>query len=251
MVPPDADLSDTTDMDDDMDDMTENVDSAPEASEGDRLDNWAIFKDVEVLRRVHRELPQGYLSVRQDIDPTRGFYIAGPPETYIIAEGLREDDAYAIVSILNTYLQLLDNFEQLREILTLQLGVPLGQGIADVDDYLDIIDQYQLRIAQAEGTPAAIPPVTTAADLTFMHIGLYLSLSDEWGGGSTPWQITAIATVGESVRVHYSVGDSSGVYVMHKDTPVSIEGGRDNITAILAAQRKDQPESERAALPTP
>lgn len=235
MVPPDADLSDTTDMDD----MTEdNIPTSPELAHDAILNGWRIFQLAHAYRDFLDTLTPLPWSAREDLQGTGSYYIAGPPESRVVAEGMRGEDAIAIVNMVNAAPALLEGFNDIAEVLALQLGVksPVGEEV-DHDDYLDIIDKYQLRLAQAEGSPESIPEVKVAGDLSFLHVGMAIDeLPDFRLSGDL--QIYTVTQVEKATIIR----TGTSTIVLPSDTPISVRPLGERLRQVL------QPKAPEAIL---
>lgn len=161
--------------------MTEELTApAPEYAEeveGSRTSDWEITRILNDIGLRLEATTSHPWRVQEDPDPSRGYYISGPPETRIIAEGMTESDAKSVVSIMN---MLPDALEHMQDVITLWEALEDGSinTYEEASAYLEVIDRYQKRIAQLSGDPAPIPEVSTAGDLNFMHVGLQLRSAD-------------------------------------------------------------------------
>lgn len=161
------------------------------------------------LRQVITEIERP-LAVRPDLVNDGKFYLTGPPDTEILAEGLTYNLAHALLDLLNV-----DIFNALERIEELEQAFSIQEERHRSDEgYLNrTIDQLQLEVAQLEANPAPIPVPKTAGELTHLHVGSTII---------EPIYSRIVALREEGVFVVVSRG-VDGPVVLHKDTPIAIE----------------------------
>lgn len=205
---------------------------APESG----ITQWAAFKHFAAINDVLATLTPLEWSVHLDPERPGTYYIAGAPETAVVAEGLTLDDANSIVFLVNELPGAIEHFEELSRMWDVLLdGSP--SDFTEISDYLDTINEYQVKIAQLEGTPAVIPETSVAGDLTFMHVGHFLSVlsmespdSNDHVVASDP--ILYVANVQGKVKVTLG-GGANTTYILNPDEPVKVTINKDNQYAVL------------------
>lgn len=181
---------------------------------------WATFMNLQEMEEASRSLTPLPWAVHPDPDRAGLFYVSGPPETEIIAEGLTEENARNLVFFVNAIPEALEQFEDLAKLWdALADGIPTGTD--EVSPYLDTIGKYQMEIAQLAANPAPIPEVTKASELSFMHVGHTLVLDGLEMTEVNYSPITSISTVGDFVKV--TLGESSTTtLLLPQDAPVKV-----------------------------
>lgn len=197
------------------------IDTPPELmAEGEELEQgsvaqWAAFQQLVALDESLKILTSQPWSVHEDPATMGRFYISGPPETEIVAEGLTLNNAVVLVSIVNSLPEVVENYADLAK-----LWDALSDGVVDSprdsDIFIEVVRKYQIRIAQLEGNPSPIPEATTASDLSFLHIGHYLDVY----GMSEPIGHVFHDPSREFVRV--TMGNSNILVYLDPQTPVKV-----------------------------
>lgn len=185
---------------------------------GRGIAKWAAFKHFARINEVLGTLtPLGW-SVHHDPQRPGTCYIAGAPETAVVAEGLTIEDANNIVFLVNEMPEAVEHFEELARLWDVLVeGAP--ENFQEITDYLDTIIDYQVKIAQLEENPSPVPPVAVAEDLNYMHIGHFLVTPD---GEGAHMPILSATQRGNKVVVRLGDGDKTVTYVLNKDEPVNI-----------------------------
>lgn len=140
--------------------------------------SWAAMSHLTKIEELVRMLTPTSWAVHPDPDAPGSFYISGPPETAVVAEKMTEQDARAVVALINELPEALEYFEDLARLWDVLNDGVLGSDSDELSTYLEIIRKYQMHIAQLEDNPAPIPPVEVAGDISFMHVGHYLKHED-------------------------------------------------------------------------
>lgn len=179
--------------------------------------NWASFKHLSEIEEALTALTPLPWSAHPDPDREGQYYLGGPPETEVVAEGLTRENAETLVYFINALPEALEHFEDLARLWdvlndgTLESGDELGT-------YVEIIGKYQMRIAQLEDNPAPVPEASTAQDLTFMHVGSFLNVPSAGDVGYGP--ITSVIDSGDYIRVALA---NSTTLLLPPDVPVEVE----------------------------
>lgn len=183
------------------------------------ITQWSAFKHFADINRLLATLTPLAWGVHLDPERPGTFYIAGAPETAVVAEGMTLENAQSIVSLINELPEAIEHFEELSRLWDVLLdGAPTD--FKEVTDYLDTIHNYQMRIAQLEGDPAIIPPVSVAGDLTFMHIGQFFSQGED--DDDAPYEpILGVVAKGGKVKVIIGT-EPKTIYILNKDEPVKV-----------------------------
>ena len=193
----------------------------PEAyNEGkDFAENWYAFKLFQQITLACRALTSTPWMARPNLDPSQGWYLSGPPETRIVAEGLTQDDAQSLAFLINKLPEAAEAFEDLAKLWTLFEDGTIKY--EEISSYLDIVGRYQTRLAIATGDPKVIPEVETAGELSFLHIGTQVSLPDGYYDDDITPPIINVKDLGEVVSL--TVGyDVENRIILPKDTKVTV-----------------------------
>ena len=181
--------------------------------------SWAAFIHFEKMNEVLRTLSPLPWSVRPDPERPGTFYIAGAPDSSIVAEGLTQEDAMNILYLINEMPEAVEHFEELARLWDVLVeGAP--NRFDEVTAYLNTIQEYQIKIAQLEAEAAPIPEVSSAGDLSFMHIGHFIVGSGIPELDEQP--IVAVSSDGDFVRVNYG-RENSNLAVLPKSLPLQVE----------------------------
>lgn len=214
--------------------------------EEEGLASWASFIHLQKIEAAIRALTPMPWRVMPDPEDEEKFYIAGPPETRVVMEGMNQEDAENIVYLINNLPEAIEHFEDLA-----QLWDALTSGEPDTwekfDDYLEVIRRYQMHIAQLEGTAAVIPSVSTAADLTFMHIGSWLRVRTSGPENSLYQPIQMVSEVEDFIEVTLGGnGPTTVVMYLPKDMAVHVEIPDNQPLQIEEGSVEEAPEEEVA-----
>lgn len=200
----------------------EEVEEVEEETDESNLATWAsitFLKNVEEAIRNLTPMPWRVLPdpVEEDM-----FYVAGPPETKVIAERMSEEDARNLVYLVNNLPEAIEHFEDLAQLWdALYSGEPDNR--TRVDDYLEVINRYQIHIAQLMGTASVVPEVSKASDLTFMHIGSWISIPTMGDGQTTSYlPISMVADRGDFMEVTLHLDMKEYIVYLPKDMEVLV-----------------------------
>ena len=195
--------------------MTETINEIAPAIPPKGIAEWAAFKHFEHMEEILTRLTKLSWSIRPDSQNPGTYYIAGPPETEVVAEGLSLENAQAIADLVNELPEALEYFESLAKLWDVLSDGDLDD-YSELDNYLKVIEGYQLKIAQLEGNPEPTPAVTTAADLSFMHVGRFVTtVVNPENSQPIRWvrQQDGITVIGVGVEQTYAVPSDSAVTV--------------------------------------
>ena len=222
-----------------MSEVSAELQAEGEALEQGSVAQWASFQQLTRLDESLKVLTSQPWAVHEDPATKGRFYISGPPETEIVAEGLTQNNALVLVNIINSLPEVVENYADLAK-----LWDALADGVVDSpqdsDIFIEVVRKYQMRIAQLEGNPSPIPEASTASDLSFMHVGHYLEVY----GMSEPIGSVFHDENGAFIRV--TMGNSNIVVYLDPQTAVKVHtvGPWQDGTAATST------EEEIAVLPT-
>ena len=185
----------------------------------DFAENWYAFKLFQQITLACRALTSTPWMARPNLDPSQGWYLSGPPETRIVAEGLTQDDAQSLAFLINKLPEAAEAFEDLAKLWTLFEDGSIKY--EEISSYLEIVGRYQTRLAVATGDPKVIPEVETAGELSFLHIGTQISLPEGYYDDDITPPIINVKDLGEVVSL--TVGyDVENRIILPKDTKVTV-----------------------------
>ena len=185
----------------------------------DFAENWYAFKLFQQITLACRALTSTPWMARPNLDPSQGWYLSGPPETRIVAEGLTKDDAQSLAFLINKLPEAAEAFEDLAKLWTLFEDGAIKY--EEISSYLEIVGRYQTRLAVATGDPKVIPEVETAGELSFLHIGTQVSLPEGYYDDDITPPIINVKDLGEVVSL--TVGyDVENRIILPKDTKVTV-----------------------------
>ena len=196
--------------------MSETINEISAAIPPKGIAEWAAFKHFERMEEILKRLTRLSWSIRQDSQNPGTYYIAGPPETEVVAEGLTQENAQAIADLVNELPEALEYFESLAKLWDILSDGDLDEH-SELSNYIGVIESYQLRIAQLEANPSPIPEVATAADLSYMHVGKYIKTivsPDEELPVRWVRQQEGITVIGISIDKTYAVPSDSPVTLL-------------------------------------
>ena len=200
--------------------MTETTDQAmPQRN----IAEWAAFQHFQDINKILQKLTPLNWTAHPDPESEGLYYIGGPPDTNVVAEGLKQEDAESIVTLINELPEAIEYFEDLAKLW--DVAVDLGDDGEEIDyevifpTITEVVNKYQLRIAQLEANPAPVPEVAVASDLTYMHVGHLLQVP-ALDRGSLP--IVGVKQSGDFVEVSCAMGKDT-IILLHKDTPVEVQ----------------------------
>ena len=204
--------------------MTETINEIAPAIPTKGIAEWAAFKHFERMEQILTRLTRLSWSIRPDSQNPGTYYIAGPPETEVVAEGLTIENAQALVDLVNDLPEALEYFKSLAKLWDVLSDGDLDD-YSELDNYLKVIQDYQLKIAQLEGNPAPIPAAATAADLSFMHVGRFVTtIVNPENSQPIRWvkQQDGITVLGVGTEHTYAVpSDSAVTVVVDIESPVA------------------------------
>lgn len=172
---------------------------------------WPTADSIDVLNDIMGELPPPPWKYAPDPANPGTFYVSGPADTRIVAEGMTEQDAANLVYLAGAVPQATSFWEDVR-----QLWHKMESGDAQGFETraLKIINDLQMRIAQYEGTTAVVPEVTTVGDLNALHVGHTVEI------GEAKFNVASVHQFGDLI----SIDAGNGVLLyLNPDTPASIE----------------------------
>ena len=200
-------------------DMDNELETNPEPEGKDFAENWYAFKLFQQITIACRALTSAPWMARPNLDPSQGWYLSGPPETRIVAEGLTQDDAQSLAFLINKLPEAAEAFEDLAKLWTLFEDGSIKY--EEISSYLEIVGRYQTRLAIATGDPNVIPEVATAGELSFLHIGTQVSLPEGYYDDDITPPIINVKDLGEVVSL--TVGyDVENRIILPKDTKVTV-----------------------------
>lgn len=145
-------------------------------------------------------------TVQQDVDGT--YYIAGAPDTKVVADNLSKADAEGIVAIMSNAWDYSQEIHNLAKIIT---------DPDNPDPMLELVREYHEELGRLQGTIAPIPSVSVAGDLNFLHVGSYLKV-----GEHTQFPIYGVTAPEGDDLVSVATYDGRTL-LLAKDTPIQIE----------------------------
>lgn len=181
--------------------------------------SWPDTSMIAALRDSVASLPPGPWRVMPD--PTREgkFYIAGPPDTMVIMDGLEESAAYAIKHVMTSLPAVADYWENVAGLWNY---VEEGDMNGFMRKYMSTLSEMQLKVAALSQSTAVIPNAASAGDLSALHITHEVTV-----GGSTLRLSSVEALEGGFVRLQAEDGtlvivDQSLPVEVHPSYPFSI-----------------------------
>lgn len=172
---------------------------------------WPPDDSIKSIREALSELPPPPWRFAPDPASPGTYYVSGPADTRIIAEGLSEQDAYNLSHLASLLPQATEHWEEVKN-MWYQLEAGDSEGFET--RALKVINDLQLKLAQYEGTMAIVPEVHTVGDLNSLHVGHTLVVGD------SRFSVSAVSTVGELI----AVDSGNGVLLyLSPDTPAVIE----------------------------
>ena len=205
---------------------------------------WAAYQHFQDIYEAFKNLtPLGW-AMHPEPDGGGRFYIGGPPDTEVIAEGLTQENAEAIVNVVNNLPEALEYFEDLAKMWDLAMDLNDDGEEKDKDEFFhtitDVVNRYQIRIAQAEANPAPVPAVATAEDLSYMHVGHLLTVE----GVVSAAPIVGVQAAGDTlVRVTLAQGYRETTLIIPKTIPASV--------SLLGKIAEIAPQSENPDITSP
>lgn len=197
--------------------MTETLDNIPVPESGTPSIEWPALQTFSEIREELQRMtprPWGY---HQDPARPGTYYISGAPNTNVVAEGLSFEDASGLTRAISMLGKLEAEYKMMSALWD-SLAVDDVAGAFNPSEFMKAINSFQLEIAQLQGNPAPLPPVATAGDLTFMHIGQNLIIP-----GFEPLPILLVEVVGDGfVKVTTGYGASSNL-ILSPETKVELE----------------------------
>ena len=185
---------------------------------------WAAYQHFQEINTLLRDLTPMNWTAHADPEREGTYYIGGPPDTEIIAENLTKENAESIVKIINDLPEAVEYFEDLSKLWDAAMDMGTTAEPANTSDIfstiMEVVNRYQLRIAQAEANPAPVPAATIAGELNYMHIGHLLTFESA-GVESLP--LTGIFPAGdEYVRVVLARPDADQHIILPLEAPVEV-----------------------------
>lgn len=202
--------------------------------------SWAAMIHLRKIEEVIRDLTPTPWAVHPDPDKPGSFYISGPPDTRVVAEGLTQEDATSILYLINELPETIEYFEDLAKLWDVLNDGAIESKAGELNVYLDIIAKYQTHIAQLEANPAPIPEVSTAKDLSFMHVGHMITVGEAEMG----IPIVSVDQRNESFAIVTAGYDNNIVFYLPKDQPVTV-----TIVGSLAQWLPEEEAEEAEATP--
>lgn len=183
-----------------------------------KVAEWTAVTHLSRIEGYLGMLTTGPWAVHPDPESPGTYYLSGPPETRVVAEGLTLEDANAILGVINELPETLEYFTDLARLWDVFNDGILDSQSDELRTYLEVISKYQMHIAQLEGNPAPIPEVSSAADLSFMHVGHLLTVE---GTEYDALPIVAVSRAGELVSIR--AGAVNEVHlILSPDHPVQV-----------------------------
>lgn len=223
-----------------MSEISAELQAEGEALEQASVYEWPTFQNFTRLNESLKDLTSQPWAVHEDPATKGRFYISGPPETEIVAEGLTQNNALVLVNIINSLPEVVGSYAELASLWDSLAGNGPNGFPSNPDIFVDTVRKYQMKIAQLEGNPSPIPEANTASDLSFMHVGHYLEVY----GMSEPIGSVFHDENGAFIRI--TMGNSNIVVYLDPQTAVKVHivGPWQDGTAATSA------EEEIAVLPT-
>lgn len=159
--------------------------ASPEPAPETEVARWAATKHLDEVEAALSAITPLPWTMHRDPARTETFYISGPPDTEVVMEGLTYDNARNILFLMRSLPETGEFFRDLASLWDVLADAELRGGTEE-STYFDIVSGYQLKIAQLEGSPAPVPAVEKAGDLSFMHIGHLLVLDTVNSGPADP-----------------------------------------------------------------
>lgn len=189
---------------------------------------WPSDDSIKSIRETLSELPPPPWRFAPDPASPGTYYVSGPADTRIIAEGLSEQDAYNLSHLASLLPQATEQWEEVKNMWD-QLEAGDSEGFER--RALKVINDLQLKLAQYEGTTAIVPEVHTVGDLNSLHVGHTLVVGD------ARFPVSAVSTIGELV----AVDSGNGVLLyLSPHTPAAIET-RDPYSTVQRANEETVP----------
>lgn len=215
-------------------------------SEPTVIDSEATYSTVlDLAKSIERKMVDAFhtplpWTAREGED---GWYIAGPPETSVVVEGVSKNDALLITDIVNSAARIASHNILLHKTL-FENDDELSEGAV-----FDLARRLTIELAQATGNPIQLPDVKTAKDLSTLHTGCQISVE---GRGS--YHIAdVISSQDNMISIECMYPES--VIILHKDVEVEVTHWWDKNLPLngvdIVEPPKDSEEEEDSPDPAP